>query len=499
MKWHYHKYFKKTKWIITVVLIVAITSCKNNDNGIDPVDPVSLDDDNDGILNTIDNCIAIANPNQEDTDNDGVGDVCDGSDPNDNDGDGIANAIDNCPNTANTNQQDIDNNGVGDACESVTPLFFCENGMAGEYPCKGYDLLSHIPLTDLASDLGEPSGSDVWGWTDPTTLKEYAIVGTSNSTAFVDLSNPIEPVVLGRINSETGDSAWRDIKVYNNYAFIVADNVGAHGMQVFDLTRLRTVPNPPTVFNPDTVFTGVESCHNIVINESEAIAYLVGCNTFAGGPTFVDLSNPMNPVSLGGYSETGYSHDAQVITYNGPDVEHNGKQIYVGSHGNTDEIVILDVTNKASVVELSRFSYPQSAFPHQGWFTEDQRYFIVGDEVDELDFGFNTKTLAFDFSDLDNPVLSGTYFGTTAAIDHNGYTRGNKYYLANYRAGLRVLDVSNIESEVNPMNEVGFFDTYPEDNNPDFNGVWSVYPYFSSGNIVISDIEKGLFIVRKSN
>jgi choice-of-anchor B domain-containing protein len=106
--------------------------------------------------------------------------------------------------------------------------------------------------------------------------------------------------------------------------------------------------------------------------------------------------------------------------------------------------------------------------------------------------------LIFDFNDLDNPVLSSTYTGPTAAIDHNGYVKDGKYYLSNYTAGLRVLDIANIGQSSNAMTERGFFDTHPEGNGASFNGVWSVYPYFESGNIIISDINRGLFIVRRS-
>ena len=56
-------------------------------------------------------------------------------------------------------------------------------------------------------------------------------------------------------------------------------------------------------------------------------------------------------------------------------------------------------------------------------------------------------------------------------------------------------DISNIASGT--MTEIGFFDTYPADDNTEFNGVWNVYPYFPSGNIILSDIEKGLFVVKK--
>jgi choice-of-anchor B domain-containing protein len=233
-----------------------------------------------------------------------------------------------------------------------------------------------------------------------------------------------------------------------------------------------------------------------VINESEAIAYLVGCNTASGGPVFIDISNPTNPVSLGAYPDRGYTHDAQVITYNGPDTDYTGKEIFIGSNANN--VVILDVTDKSNVIFISEFDYPQLSYAHQGWFTVDQRYFILGDEGDELDFGINTKTVVFDFNDLDNPILSSTYSGPSAAIDHNGYVLGDEFYLSNYTAGLRVLDITNIAASTNSMSEIGYFDTYPSNNNTSFNGVWSAYPYFASGNIIICDINSGLFVVRKS-
>ncbi len=377
----------------------------------------------------------------------------------------------------------------------------CVGGMAGIYPCNDYDFMSRIPidvLSGLPSSDPDAQTSDIWGWTDSTTNKEYALLGMRTCTAFVDISDPVNPIFLGRLNSTvTATNVWRDLKVYNDYVFIVADGVGAHGIQVFDLTRLRGITTPQT-FTVDALYTGVGSCHNIVINESEAVAYLVACNTFGGGPTFVDISDPLNPTSLGGYSGVGQSHDAQVVTYNGPDLDYAGREIYIGSNESRN-VVILDVTDKNNVVFISELDYSQIRYAHQGWFTEDQRYFILGDELDERDFGLNTRTLIFDFSDLDNPRLSSTYFGASAAIDHNGYVKGNEYFLANYRAGLRVLNLDNISSATNSLTEVGYFDTYPDDDNTGFNSAWSIYPYFSSGNIIISDIESGLIVVRKSN
>lgn len=370
----------------------------------------------------------------------------------------------------------------------IIPQFACENGMAGEYPCNGYDLMSHIDLLGLSAN----AGNDSWGWTDPTTGKEYALMGLDNGTAFVDISTANEPIYLGKLATQTTPSSHRDIKVYQNYAFIVSESEG-HGMQVFDLTKLRNAINTPATFEADALYNEFEHAHNIVINESTGFAYAVGTETYDGGPHIIDIRDPLNPVAAGGYSLAGYSHDAQVVTYTGPDPDYIGKEIYIGSNRNT--VALLDLTDKSDIKQISSISYENVAYTHQGWLTEDQKYFLVGDEVDELQTGNNSRTIILDFTDLDNPKLHDNYTGPLTAIDHNGYVKENLYYLANYTGGMRVIDISDIENK--NIGEVGFFDSYPLSNSRDFNGAWSVYPFFESGNIIISDIDNGLFIVRK--
>ena len=363
----------------------------------------------------------------------------------------------------------------------------CNNGIAGSYLCNGYDLQSSFSLNELSAS----EGNDSWGWTDPLDGKEYALVGLSNGTAFIDISNPTSPVYLGKLPTHTSSSTWRDIKVYENYAFVVSEANG-HGMQVFDLTRLRSVANPPETFTEDAHYNGFGRAHNLVINEDSGYAYGVGTNSFNGGPHFVNIQNPLNPVAAGGFSAGLYTHDAQILTYNGPDTDYTGREIFIGS--NEDNIVIADITDKANPVTISSVSYTNVYYTHQGWFTEDQRYFIVGDEIDELQVGGNTRTIIFDFNDLDAPVFHFEHFGETAAIDHNGYVVGDKYYMANYRAGMRVLDISDIANQ--NISEIGYFDTYTGGNSAGFDGAWNVYPYFESGNIVISDINGGFFLVK---
>ncbi len=422
----------------------------------------------------------------------------DNSDNNitDSDNDGIEDTNDNCPNTQNADQQDTDGDGIGDVCDDTTQTsnkVICENGFAGIYPCNDYDLLLHLDLNIFDTSLV----NDSWGWTDPTTGDEYVILGLENGTAFINITDTENPVYLGKLATATTNNTWRDVKVYQDHAFIVSE-ASNHGMQVFDLTRLRNVNNPPEVFTADNHFTEFGSAHNIVINEDSGYAYPVGTSrsgTYRGGPLFINIQDPKNPVSEGGWGTDNYSHDAQVVTYNGPDSDYTGREILIGS--NENEVVIVDITDKSNPTNISAISYPNVGYTHQGWFTEDQTYFLLGDETDETSYGIPTRTIIFDFTDLDNPAQHFIYSGSTNAIDHNGYVKGDTFYLASYSAGVRFIDISTINSGT--MNEIGYFDTYPSSNGANSDGVWNVYPYFESGKIVVSDINSGLFIVQKSN
>jgi choice-of-anchor B domain-containing protein len=365
----------------------------------------------------------------------------------------------------------------------------CQDGMAGIYPCDNVDLLSFMPL----AQIGGGNGNDSWGWTDPLTGEEYAIMGRTNGTGFVNISDPLNPIYVGNLPTHTSNSTWRDIKVYANHAYIVSE-ASNHGMQVFDLTQLRG-RTTPTTFSATAHYSQFGRAHNIAINEESGFAYAVGVQqgtTCSGGLHMINIQNPVSPAFAGCFSADGYTHDTQCVMYNGPDEDYQGQEICFNSNENT--VTIVDVTNKSVPVQIARQGYPGSRYTHQGWLTEDQRYFLVDDELDESQNGHNTRTYIWDLLSLENPLLLGFYESSAGAIDHNQYIVGDYSYQANYRAGLRILNIANIANTI--VTQAGYFDIYPLNDNPNFNGAWSVYPFFDSGVVIVSGIEQGLFMTQ---
>lgn len=379
-----------------------------------------------------------------------------------------------------------------------TPIVPCVDGLALEYPCSGYQLVGKVSLPAMGSTFA----NDNWGWEDPETGKEYVLQGLNDGVAFLDISSPTAVRYLGKLPTATQNSTWRDIKVYNDHAFIVSE-ADDHGLQVFDLRRLRGQTEFQT-FTHDAHLTDFGSAHNVAINEDSGYAYAIGAQNasqyyYGGGPVFIDITTPNQPRVVGGYAGSSYTHDAHVVNYSGPDLDYQGREILFGSNsdgGENNKVVIVDVTDKENPRLIAQTTYGNGGYTHQGWIDENHRFFYLGDELDEMRYGNRTRTLVFDLEDLDNPRLHYTYEGVTPAIDHNGYTLGDSFYIANYTAGFREIDISGISNE--EMTEVGFFDTYPLSNGPTFDGVWNVYPYFSSGIIAVSDTGKGLFLVQAS-
>ena len=375
----------------------------------------------------------------------------------------------------------------------------CDEGAAAGFSCDGVDLLAFLPTSAIGGEPWERV-SDVWGWTDPQTGREYALVGRSGGAAIVDLTDPAAPRYVGVIPANP--SGARDLKVYADHLFFTGDGAGDHGLVVFDLTRLRGAPAEPTEFEPDAVYDGIASAHNLVLDPESGFAFPVGASgggrTCGGGLHMVDVREPKSPVFAGCFTDTeglihqGRTHDAQCVVYRGPDERFRGRQLCFAS--NETALRIIDVTDKETPVPIGTATYPGLAYVHQGWLTEDHRHYYLDDELDELvGTAPKTRTFIFDVSELDDPILVGSVDGPTGATDHNLYVKGDRMYQANYQAGFRLLDISDPKSPV----EIGWFDTTPyEGDPPGFVGAWTAYPFFESGTVVVTSMYEGVFLLR---
>jgi choice-of-anchor B domain-containing protein len=383
----------------------------------------------------------------------------------------------------------------------------CADNRAADWVCSEVNLVSYLPISELAVDGTRGlRTNDNWGWQDPETGRTYALVGMTDRTSFVDITDGTNPRVVGIMMMPEGanGSAWRDMKTFGDHVFVVSDGAGPHGMQIFDLTRLRNhTTGDPVFFEEDVHYDRIASAHNVVINTEIGHAYIVGARgggeTCGGGLHIVDVNDPRNPTFAGCFSDpqtgragTGYTHDAQCVVYRGPDEAWQGRSICLGS--NETALSIADVTDPANPVRISSATYPSVAYSHQGWLTEDHRWFYMNDELDEIG-GLvpRTRTLIWDLENLDDPILAGEHLSTEEASDHNLYVVGNLMFQSNYKAGLRILDISD---PANPV-EVGFFDTVPYgDNSPGTSGAWSNYPFFGDGTVISTGGSEGLFLLR---
>ena len=155
------------------------------------------------------------------------------------------------------------------------------------------------------------------------------------------------------------------IQVFNNHAFIVSEAFG-HGMQVYDLTKLRDLKPSPTGVNQlkATAHYGeMGNTHNIVGNEDSGFMYAVGTSTCRGGLHMIDVNDPLKPKFAGCFGDDGYVHDAQCVKYTGPDTDYTGHEICFCYNENS--LTIVDVTVKEDVKMLSTVPYDNSYYTHQ--------------------------------------------------------------------------------------------------------------------------------------
>lgn len=370
----------------------------------------------------------------------------------------------------------------------------CTGGMAGPYPCHNVDLLAHLSLEEMGADPHHVHGNDHWGWTDPQTGRDYVLFGLTNATAFVDITDRANPIYLGQLpGHDPLHSEYRDIQVYQNYAYITADVPTLSGLQIFDLTQLRDTDNPPVTFSETNHYDEFGAGHTLYINQDTGYLYVFRGDSCGGEVHMVSLADPLNPTFAGCFeADDSPLSEGECLIYQGPDEAYHGRELcFIGSD---DNITIADVTNKANPVQVATETYPGISRAHQGMLTADHRYWVLSDIEDEEKLGNNTRTQLFDVSDIENPRYLGYYEHPTTATDHNLYLVDYLAYQANWQAGLRILNVAGLPDT--NLAEVGYFDIVPGGESHAHAGAFSNYPYWGDGVVTISGSQEGLFVLQ---
>lgn len=377
------------------------------------------------------------------------------------------------------------------ASMSVQAQVPCEDGMAGQYPCLGLDLMC-VRSFEETGGIAPGNGNDCWGWTSDG--REFVLFGRSDGTSIIEVTDPVNPIVVADVPTATTPSLWRDIKVIGDVAYIVSE-AGDHGLQIIDLSIVPDLVPGGALANT-AYYTGFGNAHNVVANPETGYVYGVGTNTFSGGLHIVDVNDPLNPTLVGSWDEN-YIHDAQAVVYDGPDADHAGKEVVFAFCG-YGGFRIIDVEDKADCQTLGGIQDSMWVYIHQGWLSEDHRYVFLNDEIDEISGVTEvTRTWILDVQDLDDPVVVGYHEGNLSVTDHNLYTHNGKVYEANYYAGLQVLDI--VDPATATLSLSAYFDTNPfSDQTGTSGGAWNVYPFFESGNIAIST-QSHFFMVRPSS
>ncbi|KAF2263298.1 hypothetical protein CC78DRAFT_554079 [Lojkania enalia] len=396
----------------------------------------------------------------------------------------------------------------------------CVNGTAitasDTFKCKNIDLYHFLSHSELGSTRG--FGSSSWGWTSEDG-REYIAIGQSDGTAFAEISKEGKLVYLGRLPQYSVPSSWREIRAHNDY-MIIGSEASGHGIQIFDMKKLLDIdPANPVTFSNSRDLVGHYDklpsgrTHNVVTNPEGNFIYSVGAqprtDACKSGIIFIDITDPSKPTNAGCASADGYVHDAQCLFYKGPDARYTGREICYGY--NEDTLTIYDITDKKNPEILSITSYEGAAYTHQGWVLDpnNQKYLLLDDEYDEYDAtgpGANghPTTFIWDVSDLKKPKQTGYYQSAAKGIDHNQYIANGRAYQSNYGTGFRILDISSIPQDPTGkgVEELGFFDIYPEDDDQpgggiiDFVGTWSSYALYKSGFIFVNTMERGGFVLK---
>ena len=340
------------------------------------------------------------------------------------------------------------------------------------YSQQNTNLLFHWEDTTLVgSNAYNNTYNEIWGLN--INGSEIAVIGSTAGTHFFDVTNPQNSSEVAFVaGAYTGPGViHRDYHDFDGYLYIVCDEGSPSTLQIVDISNLPTSVN--IVYDSNNLLNKV---HNIFIDT--ATAKLYACATGEAMEVF-SLTNPNNPTLIYTYNDVGHVHDAYV--------KNDTAFLNCGNDG----LRIMDFTmvnnSGDTPVELASYtSYPDAGYNHSGWLTDDGTIYAMQDE----NHGYDVKML--DVSDYSNISVLATF---NSGVDpnsmaHNGIIKDDFLYLAYYHDGLRVFDISNPSNPV----QVNYYDTYLPNNHNSYKGAWGVYPYLNSGNILVSDMQTGLYV-----
>lgn len=327
--------------------------------------------------------------------------------------------------------------------------------------------IDSISNLDLASSHFQQL-NDIWGYVDEMG-NEYALVGGTEGTSVVDLSDPTNPI---EIFYEPGmNSTWRDLKTVGDYAYVTTE--AQNGLLIIDLSPLPASTTLPVTYYNGPLGSEWSSAHNLYADEDDSLVFIFGANRGNGGVIILDVSNdPLAPIEVGEF-DNWYVHDGF----------YENDTMYLG-HISDGFFSVVDVQNPAAPVLLGTATTP-SNFTHNIW-TSQGNYAFTTDEVSDGYIG------SYDISDPVNMIELDRIQSSPGAnvIPHNTHVIGNYLVTSYYSDGVTVHDITHPHNLV----EVGNYDTYPTQTEG-YDGCWGAYPYLPSGLILASDREYGLFVL----
>jgi choice-of-anchor B domain-containing protein len=325
----------------------------------------------------------------------------------------------------------------------------------------------------------------IWGY--EANGREYAIVGSTAGVYFVDITNPQSPVTSDFVAGRRTACIWREIKTFDHYAYLISDDQSPNSFQIVDLQYL-----PDSVHVVADYTSLFERGHTLYVDGNKLYVGMVRGGMFTQNLSMAvfSLSNPEVPVFLRSIND---DYPTLLASNQVHDMFVRNDTVYASC--GYDGLFIFKYDSLANQFQLinSLTSYPSQGYNHSSALADNGSLVFM----DEVPSGLPVKVL--DVNDLQNLTVTTTFSSNPVVTPHNPFIIGNICYIAYYMDGLQVYDVSD---PYNPI-QIAYFDTHNQEplGGPypslAYQGAWGAYPFFSSGNIAVSDMQNGLFVLQQ--